>query len=123
MSHIVKMEGKDPNIHGDRDYGHPRNYARRRKELQKINQENQAMLTRLEGSKPLYNHQIWDRDRLQNLNYLKNISSYPGRFIEQKKEYESRCKKGEVSTKQSTLPPIDNKAISKALFTLISSIK
>ena len=123
MSHIVKMEGKDPNIHGDRDYGHPRNYARRRKELQKINQENQAMLTRLEGSKPLYNHQIWDRDRLQNLNYLKNISSYPGRFIEQKKEYESRCKKGEVTTKQSTLPPIDNKAISKILDNLISSIK
>jgi E3 ubiquitin-protein ligase TRIP12 len=112
MSHIVKMEGKDPNIHADRGYGHPRNYARRRKELQKINSENKAMLQRLEESKPLYNHNIWDKDRLQNLNYLKNISSYPGRFIEQKKEYELRFRKGETSSKskkETNLPRIENK--------------
>ena len=39
MNHIVKMEAKDPNLHGDRDYSH-RNAGRRRKELEKINQEN-----------------------------------------------------------------------------------
>ncbi len=40
MSHIVKMEAKDPNIHGDRHYDHLLNAASRKKELKKINQEN-----------------------------------------------------------------------------------
>ena len=40
------------------------------------------MLQRLESKKPHYSHAIWERDRVQNLAYLKNISAYPDRFLD-----------------------------------------
>ncbi|KAL2919800.1 hypothetical protein HK105_200717 [Polyrhizophydium stewartii] len=85
MSHIMEMEAKDPNIHGDRDYAHSLNGAFRAREMTKIRAENRALLLRLEAKPPHYDHLKWIDERMRNLTYLQNISSYPQRFIELRK--------------------------------------
>ena len=85
MSHIMKMEAKDPDIHGDRDYAHSLNAVSRKKKLQKINQENIAMFHRLEAKKAHYNHEQWEKERKQSITYLRNISAYPANYLLKKK--------------------------------------
>lgn len=45
------------------------------------------MVERLEAKQPHYDHMQWVDERLQNLTYLRNISSYPQRFIDLRKDY------------------------------------
>ena len=42
MSHIMKMEAKDPNIHGGKEYNVPLNALSRKKQAQKIDLENRV---------------------------------------------------------------------------------
>lgn len=49
----------------------------------------QALVSRIEGKKPIYDRNAWINDRVQNLTYLQNIASYPEKYIEKRKEMET----------------------------------
>ena len=53
------------------------NYERRRKESEKIRDENTTMLMRLRSKRSVYNVNKWQDDESQRQWYLKNISDYP----------------------------------------------
>ncbi|KAI8926765.1 KIAA1430-like protein-domain-containing protein [Entophlyctis helioformis] len=105
MSHIMEMEAKDPNIHGDRDYAHSLNAGFRAREMGKIRAENRALLGRLEAKQPHYDHIKWIDERLRNLAYLQNISCYPHRYIELRKEWAKQVVPVEQRKKARSLKP------------------
>ena len=49
----------------------------RKMELQRITQENQAILRRIQACQPSYNHLRWQQERKQHILNLKNICEYP----------------------------------------------
>jgi hypothetical protein len=49
----------------------------------------QALISRIEGKKPIYDRNAWINDRVQNLTYLQNIANYPEKYIEKRKEMET----------------------------------
>lgn len=53
------------------------NKEARRRELLRITADNQAILKRIQERQPFYNHLEWERERLQNEKYLRNISQFP----------------------------------------------
>jgi len=57
-------------------YAHSMNKGRRKKDLEKITRENQAILYRIQAREPTYNHMEWKNERERNLRYLQNISEY-----------------------------------------------
>ena len=60
-----------------------RNYApskslnrdKRLRELQRITEENQKMLQRIQSRRPFYDHNRWDEQHKRDLKYLENIRS------------------------------------------------
>lgn len=55
--------------------------ARRQRELDTINRQNLAMLLRLENRDSTYSSSQWAKERNRNLYYLRNISSFPQKYI------------------------------------------
>merc|ERR1711871_121744 len=53
------------------------NKEARRRELLRITADNQAILKRIQERQPFYNHLEWERERMQNEKYLRNISQFP----------------------------------------------
>lgn len=51
------------------------NREARLRELKRITAENQGMLRRIQSRQPYYDHQEWERDRVVQLGYLKNIAN------------------------------------------------
>eukprot|EP01006_Ploeotia_vitrea_P038444 TRINITY_DN66235_c5_g2_i1.p1 TRINITY_DN66235_c5_g2~~TRINITY_DN66235_c5_g2_i1.p1 ORF type:complete len:739 (-),score=444.79 TRINITY_DN66235_c5_g2_i1:32-2110(-) len=53
------------------------NASRRRKEMDRINRDNQQILQRIQSAKAFYNHRDWDRHAKVHTDYLKNICDNP----------------------------------------------
>merc|ERR1719199_1890482 len=49
----------------------------RKMELNRITQENQAILKRIQKAQPIYNHVEWEDSYRKNEAYLKNVCEYP----------------------------------------------
>lgn len=49
----------------------------RKKELQRITEENQKILRRIQERQPYYNHAQWEEERKLQEQYVKNICEYP----------------------------------------------
>lgn len=94
MSSIMNKNCLD-NKNSSLKYAHSMNKGRRKKELERITRENQAILNRIQAREPTYNHLKWKHDRQRNLRYLQNISEYdvpdgyraPGRLDPMDMEY------------------------------------
>ena len=76
MSFIMQRDTLD-NKCSALKYGRSLNKAFRKRELQRITQENQAILRRIQAREPNYNHLDWEESRRKNEQYLKNIAEYP----------------------------------------------
>lgn len=48
----------------------------RRLELQRITQENQRLLRRIQETEPCYNHLEWEEDAKRREQYIRNMSEY-----------------------------------------------
>lgn len=57
-------------------YSKSLNKERRRKELKRISEQNNAILSRIQSRESTYNHLKWENDRKKNERYLKMISEY-----------------------------------------------
>mmetsp|Transcript_39159 Transcript_39159/g.97000 ORF Transcript_39159/g.97000 Transcript_39159/m.97000 type:complete len:255 (-) Transcript_39159:278-1042(-) len=64
------------------------------RELRRITEQNQQMLTRIQTREPYYDHNKWDAQRQQDLKYLENIKSREVMSISQ------------TFKKQASLPPL-----------------
>lgn len=53
------------------------NSGKRKRELNRINFENNKLLRRLQNKKPTYDIVRWANDRRKNEKIIKNISTYP----------------------------------------------
>ena len=53
------------------------NKSYRKRELQRITQENQAILRRIQACEPSLNRAVWEEDRRQNEKWLRNICENP----------------------------------------------
>ena len=76
MSYIMQRDTQD-NKCSALKYGRSLNKAFRKRELQRITQENQAILRRIQAREPNYNHLDWEESRRKNEQYLRNIAEYP----------------------------------------------
>lgn len=76
MSYIMQRDTLD-NKCSALKYGRSLNKAFRKRELQRITHENQAILRRIQAREPNYNHLDWEESRRKNEQYLKNIAEYP----------------------------------------------
>ncbi|GLD94472.1 hypothetical protein PINS_up003083 [Pythium insidiosum] len=76
MSHIMQSETLD-NKNQSLAYSHSLNKEQRKRELQKITAENQAILRRIQMREPTYDHLQWAEEAKQNDKYALNIREYP----------------------------------------------
>ncbi|DAZ95650.1 TPA: hypothetical protein N0F65_002279 [Lagenidium giganteum] len=76
MSHIMQNETLD-NKNQSITYSHSLNKGQRKRELQKITSENQAILRRIQMREPTYDHMQWLEDAKKNEKYALNIREYP----------------------------------------------
>jgi len=60
--------------------GRSLNQCRRRQELARITQENQALLKRLQTRPPVYNHLMWEQERERNEVLCERICRFPYRL-------------------------------------------
>ena len=51
-------------------------HASRRLELQRITEENQRLLKRIQETDPIYNHLQWEEEAKQRTMYIKNMSDF-----------------------------------------------
>ena len=75
MSAIMNKNCLD-NKNNSLKYAHSMNKGRRKRDLEKITRENQAILYRIQAREPTYNHLKWQNERERNLRYLQNISEF-----------------------------------------------
>ncbi|TMW68359.1 hypothetical protein Poli38472_005827 [Pythium oligandrum] len=78
MSHIMQNETLD-NKNQSITYSHSLNKESRKRELQKITAENQAILRRIQMREPTYDHLQWAEEAKRNDQYAANIREYPER--------------------------------------------
>ncbi|KAH7479835.1 hypothetical protein PRIC1_008612 [Phytophthora ramorum] len=76
MSTIMQGDSLD-NKNQSIAYGHSLNKGLRKRELQKITSENQAILRRIQMREPTYDHVQWEEDAKKNERYAANIREYP----------------------------------------------
>jgi E3 ubiquitin-protein ligase TRIP12 len=76
MSFIMQNETLD-NKNASVNYGHSLNKSLRKRELQKITAENQAILRRIQTREPTYDHLQWLEDAKRHEKYAANIREYP----------------------------------------------
>ncbi|KND03166.1 uncharacterized protein SPPG_02227 [Spizellomyces punctatus DAOM BR117] len=97
MSSIMKLEKKVFGQHpSPLRFAHSLNANRRQREVKKVNQDNMAILERLEGRESFYKHEDQVKSRHQTIGYLCNIAAYPDRFIRLEEQYD-RCAKDSVT--------------------------
>jgi len=78
MSAIMQGgHGIDNRLRKPANVGNSMNKSFRKKELQRITQENQAILRRIQACEPSLNRAIWEEDRRQNEKLLRNICENP----------------------------------------------
>lgn len=75
MSFIMQNDTLD-NKNQSITYSHSLNKGYRKRELQKITSENQAILRRIQLSEPTYDHVQWEEDAKRNERYAANIREY-----------------------------------------------
>jgi E3 ubiquitin-protein ligase TRIP12 len=75
MSHIMQNETLD-NKNQSIVYSHSLNKGLRKRELQKITSENQAILRRIQMREPTYDHVQWEEEAKKNERYAANIREY-----------------------------------------------
>lgn len=76
MSHIMQNETLD-NKNQSIAYSHSLNKGLRKRELQKITSENQAILRRIQTREPTYDHATREEDAKRNERYAANIREFP----------------------------------------------
>lgn len=76
MSFIMRHNTLD-NVNTSTQYGHSLNKDLRKRELQRITKENQAILRRIQHSEPTYDHMAWMEEAQQNDRYMRNICELP----------------------------------------------
>mmetsp|Transcript_7410 Transcript_7410/g.18707 ORF Transcript_7410/g.18707 Transcript_7410/m.18707 type:complete len:287 (-) Transcript_7410:52-912(-) len=74
MSEIMKPAGGTPR---GRSAPHSLNRDSRKTTLNKITNENQAILRRIQQAQPVYNHVLWEDSYRKSYTYLKNTAEYP----------------------------------------------
>ncbi|KAI8819184.1 KIAA1430-like protein-domain-containing protein [Fimicolochytrium jonesii] len=90
------MKSTKSHLYGQYDQHHPLYYAhslnegRRMRIFGKIDEDNLAILHRIETRKPYYDHIDQLQSRVQNLSYLRNIAQYPQQFIEEDEQWGTR---------------------------------
>jgi hypothetical protein len=78
MSAIMQGgHGIDNRLKKPKNVGTSMNKSYRKKELQRITQENQAILRRIQACEPSLNRAVWEEDRRQNEKWLRNICENP----------------------------------------------
>ena len=78
MSAIMQGgHGIDNRLRKPDNVGTSMNKSYRKKELQRITQENQAILRRIQACEPSLNRAVWEEDRRQNEKLLRNICENP----------------------------------------------
>jgi len=78
MSAIMQGgHGIDNRLRRPDNVGASMNKSFRKKELQRITQENQAILRRIQACEPSLNRAVWEEDRRQNEKLLRNICENP----------------------------------------------
>jgi len=75
MSYIMQNNTLD-NVNKTSKYAHSLNKGARKKELQRITSENQAILSRIQKKEPTYDHYEWEREAAQNTQYGANVREY-----------------------------------------------
>lgn len=75
MSEIMRKGSLDM-VSKSHKYGRSMNRSARKKELQRITQENQKILRRLRTVQPVYSHWKWEEDRIKSEKYLETISEF-----------------------------------------------
>jgi E3 ubiquitin-protein ligase TRIP12 len=103
MSYIMQRNTLD-NKSSALKYGQSLNKAFRKRELQRITQENQAILRRIQAREPNYNHLDWEESRRKNEQYLKNIVEYP--LLDASRQAATRG--GEGAQSMGQLPALDD---------------
>lgn len=78
MSDIMQKGSMD-NVSNAWQYGHSLNRTNRRKELQRITEENQQILRRIQGVQPFYNHWKWEEEAIKAEKLAESISEYKHR--------------------------------------------
>lgn len=81
MSEMMKHSTMDLHAKSYR-YGHSLNRDRRRHELQRITQDNQKILRRIQYAMPQYNHWEWEEDRKKQEQLLRRIGEYEPPLLE-----------------------------------------
>lgn len=75
MAQIMKKGSLD-NHNEAVQYTHSLNHELRKRELQRITEENTAILRRLQEIEPFYHHLDWERSSMQHEEYMRNIMEY-----------------------------------------------
>jgi len=98
MSHIMQKKSLD-NSNQSWKYTKSLNKSYRKQQLQKITQENQDILRRIQQREPHYNHVEWEEDRKVHEQYLRNICEYP---------VDERREKRKKHTRSGLIPSLDS---------------
>ncbi|KAL7486137.1 hypothetical protein ACHAW6_011720 [Cyclotella cf. meneghiniana] len=76
MSHIMRIKGGIDCRNDSVKYSHSLSKERRKRELQRIMNENQQILRRIQNAEPAYNHIVWEEEAQKNEKILANISQF-----------------------------------------------
>mmetsp|Transcript_15374 Transcript_15374/g.22630 ORF Transcript_15374/g.22630 Transcript_15374/m.22630 type:complete len:191 (-) Transcript_15374:81-653(-) len=77
MSYIMSSSSLD-NKNKSLKYARSMNKQIRKKNLEKITRENQAILERIQAKEPVYSQVKWEHERQQQVKYLRNLSDFGG---------------------------------------------
>merc|ERR1719269_404421 len=75
MSYIMRHNSLDNQ--NPMEYAHSLNREQRKRELQKITRENQAILRRIQAAEPTYDHLAWAEHERTHEEYMNNICELP----------------------------------------------
>mmetsp|Transcript_27786 Transcript_27786/g.55539 ORF Transcript_27786/g.55539 Transcript_27786/m.55539 type:complete len:184 (-) Transcript_27786:66-617(-) len=104
MSYIMQHNTLD-NVNSTAQYSRSLNKDARKRELQRITQENQAILRRIQQSEPNYDHMTWLEEARRNEEYAKNISEF--------RELQASRPASRLQTSNSTLSRRSSKSRSR----------
>jgi len=76
MSEIMNRSSTE-HVSSAAKFGKSLNRDARRKELQRITSENQAILRRIQGAEPVYNHWKWEEEGMKHSRLVESISEFP----------------------------------------------
>ncbi|GFH51493.1 hypothetical protein CTEN210_07969 [Chaetoceros tenuissimus] len=82
MTHIMRRKGAIDNVNQSQKYGHSLSKERRKRELQKITNQNLQILKRIQQAKPTYNHKKWEEEAKANDRILANICEFKSNHTE-----------------------------------------